>query len=99
MAPLLCHIHLAPCRQRISAKNSGEKYLWLILFLIDFTDAFASCFSAPNGTTSFPLDLIKVTDGAPLFSAEESALVIAQAEEEGVDNNEYESGKYKLGGK
>ena len=47
---------------------------------------------------SFPLDLIKVTDGKPLFSAEESAKVIKQAEEEGVDKNEYESGKYRLGG-
>ena len=47
----------------------------------------------------FPLDLIKVTEGAPLFSAEESAQVIHQAEEEGVDKNEYKSGKYKLGGK
>ena len=47
---------------------------------------------------SFPLDLIKVTEGTPLFSAEESARVIQQAEEEGVDKNEYKSGKYKLGG-
>ena len=47
---------------------------------------------------SFPLDLIKVTDGKPLFSAEESAKVIQQAEAEGVDKNEYESGKYRLGG-
>ena len=48
---------------------------------------------------SFPLDLIKVTEGKqPLFSAEESAKVIKQAEEEGVDKNEYESGKYRLGG-
>ena len=46
----------------------------------------------------FPLDLIKVTEGTPLFSAEESAEVIRRAEEEGVDKNEYESGKYKLGG-
>lgn len=46
----------------------------------------------------FPLDLIKVTQGEPLFSAEESARVIKQAEEEGVDKNEYQSGKYKLGG-
>jgi len=46
----------------------------------------------------FPLDLIKVTEGTPLFSAEESARVIQQAEEEGVDKNEYKSGKYKLGG-
>ena len=47
---------------------------------------------------SFPLDLIKVTEGKPLFSAEESATVIQQAETEGVDKNEYESGKYRLGG-
>ena len=47
----------------------------------------------------FPLDLIKVTEGAPLFPAEESAQVIKRAEEEGVDKNEYKSGKYKLGGK
>ena len=47
----------------------------------------------------FPLDLIKVTEGVPLFSAEESAQVIQRAEEEGVDKNEYKSGKYKLGGK
>jgi len=46
----------------------------------------------------FPLDLIKVTQGDPLFSAEESAQVIKQAEAEGVDKNEYKSGKYKLGG-
>lgn len=39
-----------------------------------------------------------MTEGTPLFSAEESAKVIHQAEEEGVDKNEYESGKYKLGG-
>ena len=48
---------------------------------------------------SFPLDLIKVTEGKqPLFSAEEAAKVIKQAEAEGVDKNEYESGKYRLGG-
>jgi tetratricopeptide (TPR) repeat protein len=46
----------------------------------------------------FPLDLIKVTQGEPLFSAEESAQVIKQAEAEGVAQNEYKSGKYKLGG-
>lgn len=46
----------------------------------------------------FPLDLIKVTENAPLFSAEESAEVLRVAIEEGVDQNEYESGKYKLGG-
>ena len=44
------------------------------------------------------MDLIKVTEGTPLFSAEESAQVIESAEEEGVDKNEYKSGKYKLGG-
>jgi tetratricopeptide (TPR) repeat protein len=46
----------------------------------------------------FPLDLIKVSQGEPLFSAKESAQVIKQAEAEGVDQNEYMSGKYKLGG-
>ena len=46
----------------------------------------------------FPLDLIKVTQGAPLFSAEECASAIYRAEEEGVDKNEYKSGKYRLGG-
>ncbi len=46
----------------------------------------------------FPLDLIKVTQGNPLFSAEEAAEVVSIAEEEGVDKNEYKSGKYKLGG-
>lgn len=47
----------------------------------------------------FPLDLIKVTEGTPLFSADESAKVILRAEEEGVDRNEYKSGKFRLGGK
>ena len=47
---------------------------------------------------SFPLDLIKVTEGIPLFSAEEAAEVIRVAEAEGVDKNEYKSGKYQLGG-
>ena len=46
----------------------------------------------------FPLDLIKVTQGKPLFDASEAANVISIAEEEGVANNEYKSGKYKLGG-
>lgn len=40
-----------------------------------------------------------MTEGAPLFSAEEAAQVINVAEDEGVDKNEYKSGKYKLGGK
>jgi len=46
----------------------------------------------------FPLDLIQVTEGAPLFSKEEAARVIASAEDEGVHQNEYQSGKFKLGG-
>jgi len=46
----------------------------------------------------FPLDLIKVTHGKPLFSAAEAANVIAAAEAEDVDRNEYISGKYRLGG-
>ena len=46
----------------------------------------------------FPLDLIKVSQGEPLFSQEEAAEVIRKAEMEGVDQNEYRSGKYKLGG-
>ena len=46
----------------------------------------------------FPLDLIKVTEGIPLFSKEEAAQVIRNAEAEGVDKNEYISGKYRLGG-
>ena len=46
----------------------------------------------------FPLDLIKVTRDEPLFGAEESAAVLANAIAEGVDANEYRSGKYRLGG-
>ncbi|CAB9496335.1 repeat-containing protein [Seminavis robusta] len=46
----------------------------------------------------FPLDLIKVTQDLPLFSAEEAARVIENAEAEGVHENEYKSGKYQLGG-
>ena len=49
-------------------------------------------------TFGFPLDLIKVTRGKSLFSAEEAAQVIAMAEAEGVEKNEYKSGKYRLGG-
>lgn len=45
----------------------------------------------------FPLDVIKVTDNS-LFPAEEAASVVKMAEEEGVSNNEYKSGKYRLGG-
>jgi tetratricopeptide (TPR) repeat protein len=46
----------------------------------------------------FPLDLIKVTRGQPLFSAEEARLATLTAVAEGVDKNEYKSGKYRLGG-
>lgn len=46
----------------------------------------------------FPLDLIKVTEGTPIFSAEESASVIKTAQAEGIEHNEYKSGKYQLGG-
>lgn len=46
----------------------------------------------------FPLDLIKVTKGNPLFSHEEAASVIRVAKAEGVDDNEFKSGKYRLGG-
>ena len=34
----------------------------------------------------------------PLFSAKEASEVVQIAEEEGLSNNEYKSGKYKLGG-
>jgi tetratricopeptide (TPR) repeat protein len=46
----------------------------------------------------FPLDLIKVTQGMPLFSEEEAQQVVDMAEQEGLSGNEYVSGKYKLGG-
>jgi len=46
----------------------------------------------------YPLDLIKVTQGAPLFSADEAATVVNTAENEGLSQNQYESGKYRLGG-
>lgn len=48
---------------------------------------------------SFPLDIIKVTETEPLFSAAEAAEVISNAEAEGVDKNEFKSGKYQLAGK
>jgi hypothetical protein len=44
------------------------------------------------------LDIIKVTETAPLFSATEAAKVIANAEAEDVDKNEFKSGKYQLAG-
>jgi len=46
----------------------------------------------------FPLDLIKVSEGEPFFDGEEASQVIRGAEAEGVANNEFQSGKYKLGG-
>lgn len=47
----------------------------------------------------FPLDLIKVTQGRPLFSREEALSVIRTAEDvDGVHTNEFKSGKYRLGG-
>ncbi|KAG7355187.1 serine/threonine protein kinase [Nitzschia inconspicua] len=53
----------------------------------DFADEFG-----------FPLDLIKVTQGQPLFSRDDAKHVIDIAESEGLSSNEYVSGKYKLGG-
>jgi tetratricopeptide (TPR) repeat protein len=44
------------------------------------------------------LDIIKVTEHTPLFSAAEAAKVVSDAEAEGVDNNEFQSGKYQLAG-
>ena len=70
-----------------SSTTSFQSYSFGAVPPEDFSDEF-----------QFPLDLIKVTAGAPLFTAEESAKVIKQAEAEGVDKNEYTSGKYKLGG-
>lgn len=46
----------------------------------------------------FPLDLIKVSQGTPFFSPAEAQAVLEMARDEGVDGNEYLSGKYKLGG-
>lgn len=47
----------------------------------------------------FPLDLIKVTQGRPLLSREEAQDVIRTAEDgDGVHTNEFQSGKYRLGG-
>eukprot|EP00980_Cylindrotheca_fusiformis_P003288 scaffold743_cov117-Cylindrotheca_fusiformis.AAC.7 len=49
-------------------------------------------------THRFPLDIIKVTETQPLFSASEAMQVVSTAEAEGVDENEFKSGKYKLAG-
>ncbi|CAJ1940643.1 unnamed protein product [Cylindrotheca closterium] len=53
----------------------------------DFADSFG-----------YPLDNIKVTETKPLFSAAEATSVIEKAENEGVDKNEFKSGKYQLAG-
>ena len=49
------------------------------------------------GEFEFPLDLIKVTV-EPVVSPEAAAEAIALARSENVDENEYTSGKYRLGG-
>ncbi|GMI08193.1 hypothetical protein TrVE_jg12507 [Triparma verrucosa] len=47
----------------------------------------------------YPLDLIKVTkDETPILTPEQAEKIVKLAEEEGVLNGEYKSGKYKLGG-
>jgi len=51
-----------------------------------------------NCCYSYPLDIIKVTETEPLFPAKEAAEVVAAAEAEGVDKNEFKSGKYQLAG-
>jgi tetratricopeptide (TPR) repeat protein len=45
----------------------------------------------------FPLDLIKVSK-QPVIDPTEAARVVQMAESEGLSHNEYQSGKYKLGG-
>jgi len=49
-------------------------------------------------TFGFPLDLIKVTTGTPLLTPDEASDVLLLAQSEGIEHNEYQSGKYKLGG-
>lgn len=44
------------------------------------------------------MDNIKVTESQPLFTAAEAASVVNKAENEGVDKNEFKSGKYQLAG-
>lgn len=54
----------------------------------DFADQF-----------DFPMDLIKVTaTKTPLLTSMEASRVVKVAEDEGVLDGEYDSGKYKLGG-
>jgi len=50
-----------------------------------------------SGDFKFPLDLIKVST-APIVPPDEAEEVVATALTEGLANNEYTSGKYKLGG-
>ena len=50
-----------------------------------------------SGEFKFPLDLIKVTT-QPLIPPDEAERVVAVANAEGLARNEYNSGKYKLGG-
>lgn len=57
-----------------------------------------SVYVADRRLHSFPLDIIKVTETTPLFSADEAARVVSAAEAEGVDKNEFQSGKYQLAG-
>ena len=77
----------APMDSILNSTTSIHSYSMGAVPPEDFADVFG-----------FPLDLIKVTQGQPLFSAEEAARVIRNAESEGVDKNEYKSGKYRLGG-
>jgi len=49
------------------------------------------------GSFRFPLDLIRVTS-EPIIDPAEAERVVATAIEEGIESNEYNSGKYKLGG-
>lgn len=74
-------------RDIIDSKTEIQSYSMGPVPPEDFADQFG-----------FPLDLIKVTKGTPLFSPEVALQVIETAEAEGVDKNEYKSGKYRLGG-
>lgn len=56
------------------------------------------CFLFSSFGNRFPLDVIKVTEDVPLFSKDEAAQVVLDAEAEGVDKNEFKSGKYQLAG-
>jgi Tfp pilus assembly protein PilF len=92
------------CESFYCAKSSNNDESWDASVNLKNGTSFESFSFGPTPPEDFsegfgfPLDLIKVTKGEPLFSADEAALVIKMAQEEGVDNNEYTSGKYKLGG-